>query len=264
MIQPTPTQHLPLAHHPWVQTGTGKAVDLIAPTAASIDLFCDVAEGLSRVARFGGQVRSGPYSVAQHCVLGADAIYTETAKKDWALGFLLHDAHEAYLGDQTTPVSKALALYVALAGDHEPQFQDIDLTQRREILARAYLRGLHHFRQILDRAIYTAAGLKFPLDAEANEAVARMDLRMLATERRHLLGPSPMPWPAAVEKATPVRLKGPLRIWPWPEAADQYRSRLKLYLPETFGSPHRGGQILATRPKKRRLKPRSKYQKQET
>ena len=64
--------------NPWIQTGTGRALDLMAPTAAMIDLETDVAEALAREPRFGGHVRGGPYSVAQHMVLGADAIVAQT------------------------------------------------------------------------------------------------------------------------------------------------------------------------------------------
>ena len=55
---------------------------------------------------------------------------------------------------------------------------------------------------------------------------------MLATERRHLLGRAPKPWHPSVEAAQPVRLIGRFRVWPWPEAADEFRARVKAYLPD--------------------------------
>jgi 5'-deoxynucleotidase YfbR-like HD superfamily hydrolase len=78
-------------------------------TALDIDLFGDVAEGLARICRFGGHVPGNPYSVAQHCVIGADAAMEETRDANIAAYFLLHDAHEFVFGDMTTPVAKWLA-----------------------------------------------------------------------------------------------------------------------------------------------------------
>lgn len=57
-----------------------------------------IAEALSKINRFSGHTRL-PWSVAAHSVLVA-AICPTHALKGWAL---LHDAHEAFIGDITSP-----------------------------------------------------------------------------------------------------------------------------------------------------------------
>ena len=63
------------------------------PKAAQISLK-DIAYGLSRINRFNGATDGEPYSVAQHSVL-------VSRECKYPLHGLFHDAHEAYLGDQT-------------------------------------------------------------------------------------------------------------------------------------------------------------------
>lgn len=57
-----------------------------------------IAEALSKINRFTGHSRL-PWSVAAHSLL-VEALCPTKALKGWAL---LHDAHEAFLGDITTP-----------------------------------------------------------------------------------------------------------------------------------------------------------------
>lgn len=213
----------------WLQTGTGRAFDLLQPTAAMVDFDIDVAEALARIPRFTGHVRSGSYSVAQHSVMGADALWRETGNRDLAAAFLLHDAHEAYLGDIATPVMRAIAIFCSA---------EVAQYELGPSYFRAAIRRLKHQ---IDKAVYQAAGSSIPADATA-EAVALMDMRMLATERRHLLSHAPYPWQPAIEAAKPIRLIGKFRVWPWPEAADEYRARLAAYLPARPKSgPRRDG-----------------------
>lgn len=70
------------------------------------DSICitDIAHALSMVNRFGGHTVQ-PYSVAQHCV--------EVAKllpQNFKLHGLLHDAHEAYVGDNIRPFKRCFPL----------------------------------------------------------------------------------------------------------------------------------------------------------
>lgn len=200
----------------WLQTASGSAFDLLDPRPEDVHFAVDVAEALARIARFTGHVRSGPYSVAQHSVIGADALFAETHRPELAAAYLLHDAHEAYVGDIATPIAQALAqwaLAAMMCGD----------TAVRD--------GLRDLKARIDKAIHRAAGMAWPLPAEIRAKVKLMDLRMLATERRHLLGPSPMPWAVAIETAEPVPLRGKLTVWPWPKAAEEYRIRLTRYCP---------------------------------
>lgn len=204
----------------WLQTASGRAYDLVRPDWRQVDFDVDVPEALARIARFTGHVRSGPYSVAQHSVLGADAIFRETRSREAAAAFLIHDAHEAYVGDMATPISGALVeIARELGGD------------ACAVLMRSCLRELKS-RQ--DQAIFRATGMAGAMAAYAT-LVHRTDLGMLATERAHLLGKSPQPWHPSVEAAQPIRITGRITCWTWPHAADEYRDRLRRYLPETFG-----------------------------
>ncbi len=212
--------HHPLHHplqNPWSQTATGRAVELLAPQAHQIDLDVDVPEQLARLARFNGACRSGVYSVAQHCVLGADALYRETSRRDMAAAFLLHDAHEYLIGDITTPTAQALDHFVSVYTSIKPG---------------SLHQGLHRLKTAIDFAVYAAAGITYPLPSDVQRAVDVMDRRCVMTERRHLLGPPPASWGDELEATPSIRLIGKLRVWPWPEAADEYRDRLKRYLPD--------------------------------
>lgn len=217
--------------HPWIQTASGAAFNLIAPDPAHIDFDVDVAEALARTARFGGHVRSGPYSVAQHCCIGADAIWRETGDSDLALAFLLHDAHEAYLGDITTPMTEALIIAIGSYGAASKVLSAVGAAAARNAVRMATREGLRLLKANMDRAIWTAAGLDWPMTAVRHAAIKSMDLRMLATERRHLLGPSPHPWGACFDAAKPLRLPGGLRVWPWAQAADEWRLRFRRWKP---------------------------------
>jgi uncharacterized protein len=217
--------------HPWIQTGSGIAFDLVAPTRTMINFDVDIAEALARLPRFTGHIRSGCYSVAQHSIMGADALHRETGRDDIAAAFLLHDAHEAYVGDMATPVAAALAFYAGVCGVVHSGFKDLGSQTSGESAAKCAANGLHLMKEVIDRAIFEAAGIAWPLPADIHRAVKEMDLRMLTTERRHLLGPSPAPWHASVEAAKPIRLVGKMSVWPWPDAADAFRERLTRYIP---------------------------------
>lgn len=205
----------------WLQTASGRAFDLLRPDWRAVDFDVDVPEALARIARFTGHIRSGVYSVAQHCVIGADAVYRETRDRQAAAAFLLHDAHEAYLGDIATPVAEALA---AVQGEG---------ASTAGVVRSAIISLKTH----LDRAIYLAAGMGEQGCPLAHRPIVKLyDLRMLVTERAHLLGPAPKPWHPATEAGEPLRLNGRITPWLWHHAADEYRDRLRKYLPERFGA----------------------------
>jgi hypothetical protein len=206
----------------WLQICSNGPIDgsfnLIHPDARSVDFDVAVPEGLARTSRYTGHVRAGSYSVAQHSVLGADAIYRKTGDRTAAAAFLLHDAHEHVLGDKATPIAEA---EVETAESLVPGAGRI-VREMQKLMKRR-----------IDLAIYAAAGLGNDGCPERyRRIVHEYDIGMLATERRHLLGRPPMPWHPSVEAAQPVRLIGKLRVWPWPEAADEFRARLKAYLPD--------------------------------
>lgn len=215
--------------NPWVQTGSGIAFDLLEPTPEMVNFEVDIAESLARIARFNGHIRSGAYSVAQHSVMGADALFRETGDTHLAGAFLLHDAHEAYIGDIATPVKAAL-IKKAGAGWDDAGMPASGSSARLEMRA-----AFQTLVGAIDRSIFAAAGLDFPQGA-AREAIHMMDLRMLSTERAHLMLAPPHPWHPDVEAARPLRLPHKFTVWTWPKAADEFKARCKRWLPR-FHSP---------------------------
>lgn len=121
----------------------------------------DLAHSLSLINRFNGHTKF-PYSVAQHSLLGAKWMLESGESSTYALYFLLHDAHEAYLGDITRPVMKYFGQSMTSA--------------RREIEGKM----ARWQRVIIER---------FDLEPRAfsMEKVVETDERMLATEREFVL-----------------------------------------------------------------------------
>lgn len=98
----------------WVQLGSGARVDLIRPQLkGQPHLLHDLAIGLARLPRFLGHTAGAtPYSVAQHCCV-VGHLAAKRHGPEWKLPGLLHDAHEALMGDIPTPVVRALGLMTA-------------------------------------------------------------------------------------------------------------------------------------------------------
>jgi hypothetical protein len=145
----------------WKQMASGKGVDLARPEASVVD-FNDIAIGLSLLCRFTGAMRSPAafYPVAVHSVLVAMLL-----PPDWQLRGLLHDAHEAYFGDDSTPKKNLLAVTVPMAAD-----------------------AVRDLKWRWDLAIWEAARM-VPPTAEESAAVKAADHMALAIERRDLLNP---------------------------------------------------------------------------
>lgn len=200
----------------WKQTISGRAFPMSAFSSLDIDLYGDVAEGLSRICRYGGAVPGNPFYVSQHSVVGADAAMEETRDVNLAAYFLVHDGHEYVFGDMTTPVAKWLA---QIANE---LYGGSALNMVQTLIATAKAR--------LDSAIWRAAGLP-PPGKTYRDKIAEYDLRMLATEQRQLLMPAPKSWGAAIDAAKPIPMRGRLTAWPVARAADEFRDRLARYCP---------------------------------
>lgn len=133
----------------------------------------DVVIHLSRICRYGGALHpgiSGIYSVAQHSVLAHDA-----APSELKLEALLHDAHEAFVGDMISPMKRDLPDYA-------------DLERLNELVLRK------------------AAGLQKRKSPEVKE----IDRRLYATEVRDLIA-KPKPGLVWSCEAEPY----PYTITPW-------------------------------------------------
>ena len=133
-------------------------IDLLNPKESDVNVSL-IAQALSRIPRFNGLTGDdGSYSVAQHCVVGADAMYEATGDKELAVRFLLHDAHEAFLGDITRPVQKCLG--------------------------SDFCRQLDSKKSKWDEVIYQKFGLTPPSSFEKTDLIHKMDDLMLAYEFR--------------------------------------------------------------------------------
>lgn len=136
----------------WMQTASGKRFDFAYMRHSDICIQ-DVAWSLSNLCRFNGHTRTR-YTVAEHSCRVHDRV-----PESMRLAGLLHDAHEAYVGDLPTPL--------------EAVFDGPELRQ------------LEHEVQ---SCVLSRFGILDPLPLEVNEA----DRRMCATEARDLLPGGPV------------------------------------------------------------------------
>ena len=92
---------------------SGTVFDLVTPVAEQVNLM-DIAHHLAHICRFGGGTPSF-YSVAEHSIQVLKYVERKTLNPNIRLAALLHDAHEAYVGDIVTPVKEMLGhRYIAL------------------------------------------------------------------------------------------------------------------------------------------------------
>ena len=149
----------------WILTATGAQVDLELMAADSLSLL-DVAHALALVNRFGGHT-SRPYSVAEHSVHVSSIMERDLGIRHPAalLAGLMHDAHEAYVGDIATPMKQILG----------PRWHGME--------HRAAQRVQHRFGVL-------AASVGWRAD------IKRADLIAQATERRDLMPAAGPDWPS--------------------------------------------------------------------
>jgi len=119
---------------PEIQTVSGLWFSFDKPTTAMVSLH-DVAHSLSCLNRYNGHAKR-PYNVAQHSVL-----CSRRAPDELKLEALLHDAHEAYVGDMSSPLKtlipeyrvisdraeRVVRLFFALPPMMTPEVKTIDL-----------------------------------------------------------------------------------------------------------------------------------------
>ncbi len=125
----------------------------------------DIAHALSLLCRFGGHT-DVHYSVAQHSLLVVRILERIGAPAGAQLAGLLHDAHEAYIGDVPTPLKTMLG----------PAWRDLEASA--------------------SAAVLQALGVA-DLMQEWGGLVKHADLMALATERRDLIRFDPdlhAPW----------------------------------------------------------------------
>jgi hypothetical protein len=126
----------------------------------------EIAHALAQINRFTGHC-TRPYSVAEHSLLVADLADGAGASPIVQLAALMHDAHEAYTGDASSPVKWA----VGQAWDN--------------------------FEHAQAAALHNAFGIRSAMTSHRAQ-IRQWDLIALATERRDLTAFDPAtnsPWP---------------------------------------------------------------------
>jgi hypothetical protein len=95
----------------WILTHSGAEFHLAGPEALveanQPVLIEDIAHALAHINRFTGHT-SQPWSVGQHSLLVYALALWHTASPAAHRAALLHDAHEAYVGDVSSPIKCAL------------------------------------------------------------------------------------------------------------------------------------------------------------
>ncbi|MGV8823997.1 HD domain-containing protein [Methylibium petroleiphilum] len=148
----------------WMLTSSGQAVDLRFMASETIKIE-DIAHHLARIDRYTGACRR-PYSVAEHSLLVTELLdrrFPHLSSPSILLAALMHDAHEAYTNDLSSPM--------------------------KQLIGEAWARE--------ERRIQSAVLKRFHLItawAAAHELVRWADLTALATERRALLPPDGPAW----------------------------------------------------------------------
>jgi len=162
---------------PWVETESGVAFDLLTPRAEDVRIE-DIAGHLSKINRYAGAtVGASGYTVAQHSVHVSRILETWGAPLAVQREGLLHDAPEAYYGDVSSPVQRAMRALLR-------RFLEA------ERIAVRFDDPFTMLRDVVDPVVRAALGL--PL--EETPLVKRADLVALACERRAIMAPCDRDW----------------------------------------------------------------------
>lgn len=203
----------------------GSLVDLAGVRPEDIS-FAEMAATLSRIARWTGHhTEACAFSVAQHSVMGADAIFAESEDHILAGCFLLHDGHEYLIGDQSRPVARLTGHYLARLFRFHGFAEDVSAFAE-EVTGEA----IAAMKADIDRAIYAAAGIGYPhLYPEYARRVRQMDERMIRAEGIALYGRRAGAHLPAARLPAP-KLRTPIEPWPAMKAEMAFIDRLETYL----------------------------------
>jgi hypothetical protein len=134
-------------------TWRGQLMSLVDPRAADVRLN-EMCESLARLPRFNGHARMN-WSVAHHLLLCGDLASPMGVSFSAMPHILLHDGHEAYIGDTTSPQQHA---FDAALTELYPELRPYAFTAARRLLANRW-----------DEAIRTAFGIHPPTSTEDAE-----------------------------------------------------------------------------------------------
>lgn len=163
---------------PRILTNEVTIVDLTLPRTVTV-VVRDLLNALPRLCRFTGHLREEveDYSVAQHMCLVHDLLlHHRPAEESLRQYGLIHDAHEAYVGDVSSPVKRALR-----------ELQDEDQEGNR-LLPQNYscFDKLEHNHE---RVVHRRFDLPWPPPRDFLDAVKLADLWALYLEHRDLREP---------------------------------------------------------------------------
>lgn len=218
---------------PFILLANGASITLRHPNPKALDLPT-VAHALAQINRFTGHCRR-PYSVAEHSLLVAQIIENAGGCALAQMAALMHDAHEALVGDATSPLKAAMRRvaasrsFVAEELPHAKAWSDFD---RLEHGAAA--------------AVHEAFGLVKAF-AVFGADIGRADMVALATERRDLMPASDMPWDclAGVQPLPSADLMSALRIDArWNDWRDAFIDRFEQLHTQLLAQPTPGYQPL--------------------
>lgn len=156
---------------PWIATASGAPFSLAEPDVKSVHVE-DISHALSMICRFGGHVPRH-YSVAEHSILVSMA--PEVVDCGLELEGLLHDAHEAYVGDVVQPMKMILPDYRGLErriarcvrvrfGISEMVPDEVKVADMRMLLTEARAFGFDWWESLAERISlqpYNAADVPF-------------------------------------------------------------------------------------------------------
>jgi hypothetical protein len=165
----------------WMLTASGREFYLGGPRAilGNAPDLKDIAHHLAQINRFTGAC-SRPYSVAEHSLLVERIGRERDASPGLRLALLMHDAHEAYTSDMSSPAKQALGIpWVGFEAMHANNVR-------------------RHFNLRTAFAAWRAE-------------VTACDLIALATERRDLTA-----WQPGVHEPWPVLDTPGKEVWPAP------------------------------------------------
>lgn len=204
---------------PFVSTLDGSAITLAAPEITERDIRNNIAPALGKLPRFNGAVplASGgrQWSVADHLIVGADLL-KGPGSAPVQLYYLLHDAHEALIGDIISPVKW-------------------EIERRMQTLMHGggivFAEAIARLKGDIDAAIYRALDIP-PPPRHIAATVKQHDLRMLVTERNHLMARQRRNW-GPLENIPPLtRIPALAPLKGGPEAkAQAWLDRLYKWLP---------------------------------
>ncbi len=165
----------------WMITCTGREHHFSGHNVFDFDqdqnwLIHEVAHALAQINRFTGHALR-PYSVAEHSLLVADLARINHASPSAQLAALLHDAHEAFTGDVSSPVKWHVGT----------PWRDFEHSQEIPVQNALRVRSASHSHRA---------------------RISQWDLQALATERRDLLLFDPMhnvAWQILDNPAAPVQ-----------------------------------------------------------